>query len=216
MPAEMNDQAAQPSTGRPPAGNPSIACIPCVLGVWLAAQLAALALGAAGVALSARPPASPGALALHEMLAGQMLVASLIFPRLMREASAALLAIGSAWPMLILAAIVAERPAASLTAGGALVTIWLAGLAFASQLLRSHRLQLFGAALAILLCAGDAIVGYLSSEFAARPLWTGPLSGALRQVDDPWSCAPAWIVASLVLIAGALACLIRRARFVAS
>src|SRR5688572_26728734 len=84
-------------------------CIPCVLSVWLGAQLVALAIGAAGAKLSARFPEPPSSIALHEMLCTQLLVATLLFPWLMGGGwRMVVVVVATMWPFILLAATVAE------------------------------------------------------------------------------------------------------------
>lgn len=234
MPAETNDaRGRQPTIGEPtPSPAPAVrqdagdgACIACALGIWLAAQVLALGLGAGGVALAARWPTPATRLALHEMALAQVLVAAMTFCWLMRDAPrAGLLAIASSWPMLILAAIVAERPTACLLAGGLYCTSWLAGLLLWSCVLRSHFRQLIGVALAVLLTAGDAIIAYLWREFGAAGTaasssasWSGEIAvgvarGVWRQIEQPWTHLADWFAPLAILAAGALALRFRASR----
>src|SRR5687768_1538465 len=100
-------------------------CLPCALSVWLAAQVAALVLGATGVELSARWPRPAHALALHEMLVMQVGVASLLFPWLMRGGGirATAMVITTSWPFVVLAGTLAERAAWDILAGGLQVSL---------------------------------------------------------------------------------------------
>lgn len=185
-------------------------CAACALAVWLSGQVAALGLGSGGVAMSARWPLPGSSMALHVMLAGQMILASLIFPWLLRDGRAAAVAIASAWPMLILSAIVAEQPSASSLAAGAMLTLWLTTLAIWSSILRFNHSQSIGALLVTLIVVGDAAVTYLSREFTPRALSAGPLSGVMHQIDNPWSNVQGWMGILAVLLAGLIATFLRR------
>jgi len=182
--------------------------------VWLAIQLAALGLAAAGVEFSVRWPRPAQQLALHQMLAVQIVASSLLFPWLMPSWRLSLVVIATSWPMAILAAALSEHSNGGLLAGTVFTTCWLATLAIASQLLRSHYLQCISVLVAALATLGGVGLWYVAREFGSGIALnaSGPLAGALLQIDHPFSSPVSWAMVIGPLTAAVSAQIISRRR----
>jgi hypothetical protein len=157
---------------------------------WLLLQVGVLALAAGRVPLAARYSSTGERHALDLLMAAQVGLASLLFPWLLRDISAAVMAIASCWPALALAVMLsALKPAALLIAGG-YVTLWLAVLTAWRFALASERSQMIGTAVAATWAIGGPVVWYLRAEFnspmqsAVSPgPFFGPLTAAVLQID---------------------------------
>jgi hypothetical protein len=157
---------------------PSIA-IPLI--VWLLTQLAAVALAASGVPLSANFPKPPQSLAVHEMLIAQFVGSAMSLDVLFRGGWRAWLGIVlTAGPMLMLAAWLARTPMSRVFVLWVHVAMWLTMLSLWRSLTSSdvrdtrdkkaQALPSLGfvtvlSALATLLSAGGLLFWYLRSEF---------------------------------------------------
>jgi len=133
--------------------------------LWLVIQLAALLLGALRIPLAAKYPQPAERLATHVMLATQVAASALLFPWLMRDWRTAAAVVATAWPFAAAASALSAVSLESTAAGEGYVTLWLAGLALWSRLLRGPRSQSFGVALAASVSIGAAVTWYLALEF---------------------------------------------------
>jgi hypothetical protein len=177
--------------------------------VWLLIQLAAIALAASGVELSANFPRPAPSLAVHEMLVAQFVGAATFLSLLFRGGWRAWLAmVLIAGPMLMLAGWLArmEMPRVMLAWGE--VGMWLTALALwnavVSGLGTPYENKVPGwlrlgfrsilPALAMLLSAGGLVLWYLYAEFRpAQPfplLRCFPLVAALRRLGGLGTTLP--------------------------
>src|SRR5687768_16676622 len=116
----------------------SVVAVPLM--VWLLIQLAAVALAASGVELSASFPRPARSLAVHEMLVAQFVGSAMFVAVLFRGGWRAWLAIVvSAAPMLMLAAWLARLPMARVAALWVHVGTWLTMLALWREVGRNVR-----------------------------------------------------------------------------
>ena len=170
-------------------------------------QLAAIALAASGVALSANFPQPPQRLAVHEMLIAQFVGSAMFLALLFRAGWRAWVGmVISAGPMLIVAAWLARMPLSRVMIAWGEVGLWLTALALWSAVardeardaqapgMRSRGLLSVVAALAVLLSAGGLLAWFLRAD-ARRDLdWNllrlFPLIEALRGLDRPAEIPP--------------------------
>lgn len=174
--------------------------------VWLTVQLAALAIGAAGVALSARAPRPVETLSLHIMLVAQIALASLLWPMLFRGARASVVTIAVAIPFMQAAGFLSATPQGDLLRASAVVLLWLTTLA----VLPSHGMSpialLITRSAVVFWSIGCAVVAFLQADFlSGTPYsWTGPSVSifALLRGEHPYLV---WVAAIAPLaVAGAM------------
>jgi hypothetical protein len=189
--------------------------LPLWLLVWIALQLAALTVGALQMPLSARYPVPAERLALHVMLVVQVSSAALLFPSLMRTWGMSVMAIAVSWPFVQLAGHLSGHSAGVVVASAVYLSGWLGVLAAWRGMLRSERAQLAGAAVAVTLSLGGALLWYLRVEFTsavdgsglARWSMLGPVTGVLSIVIEgaarwePWLFLLSFFVVTCVTIA---------------
>jgi hypothetical protein len=180
------DSPGSPSTPQvQPEEKPSIATARIV---WLLIQLAAVALAASGVPLSADFPRPPQSLAVHEMLIAQFVGSAMFLPVLFRGGWRAWLGmILTAGPMLMLSAWLARMPMTPVLLLWVEVAGWVTTLALWREV-TPRRVDVL-AALALLLSAGGLLVWYLQAEFqpsvGSGLLRVFLLAATLRTLPDP-------------------------------
>jgi hypothetical protein len=187
---------------------------------WLAVQLAALALSAGRVPLSARFPRVAEELAVDVMLVAQVTAASLLFPLLLRDARALAVAVLTALPFLQLAGYLAGTPTPRLARAAAYLVVWLIALGLWRRALSSRAAALYGVAVASAIAVGGPILWYARAEFARHSAavdWPadgalGPILGALAQVEHPAIALAPWFALGTFALAGGAAALVRAAR----
>ena len=185
--------AAPPAAATPqqPDRDNSAFAIPLI--VWLLIQLAAVALAASGVELSANFPRPARSMAVHEMLVAQFVGSAMFFHVLFRGGWRGWLAvIVSAALMLVLAAWLARTPMARVPGPWVHVAVWLTMLALWSKVGRRTESRGYSAtvtAVAMLLSAGGSLFWYLNAEFqgdrAAGWLHLFPLPALLTDLASP-------------------------------
>jgi len=191
-----------------------------MLALWLALQLAVLALAAGRIPLSARFPQPAEQAATIEMLAAQIALASLLFPALFRTWNNWLMATACAWVMLHLAALLGGEPFRHVYAAATYVTCWLGTLAIWRFVLRSGRWQMIAVAAAALWAIGGPILLYLHAEYGgASQIWPseagywgaigGPIWGAVARLSSNRLLLAADIPLATLLISGFLFALFR-------
>jgi hypothetical protein len=220
---------APPPASEPPEtlqreDNPPVA-VPLI--VWLLVQLAAVALAASGVELSANFPRPPQSLAVQEMLVAQFVGSAIFFPVLFRGWRAWAAMVVTAGPMLIVAARLAGAPVARVLPPWVEVSAWVTMLALWRAALvrresdstpgKARGLQAPGlagavSAAATLLSAGGLLAWYLHSEFQPeRNLLLFPLSATLVAFTTPGTRFPSPLLSTAALAVAALVILaIRR------
>jgi hypothetical protein len=201
------ERSLQPSPGVPGEGANAV-IVPLI--VWLLIQLAAIALAASDVRLSAKFPEPPRSLAVHEMLIAQFVGAAIFLPVLLRGWRSWLAIAVAAGPMLMLASTVAGTPVGRVAWLWLEVAAWLMTLA-AWRAIAPRRTDIVSAA-ATFLSAGGLLLWYLHTEFqpgAPAPwLRSLPLVSPLNSLGDPspsGSPFPSTFLlaaASLIILAG--------------
>lgn len=178
------------------------------LAAWLGIQLGLLLLAILQVPLSDQYTRPAEHAALDVMLIGQVLLAAMLFPWLLRSLSAAIIIAAASWPFIQLAMVLSSASAMPTFLAGAYASTWIITLAAWRRLLRSPRAQLAGAAAATLLSAGGALIWYLRAEFvrsSGGAQWgtdalLGPILGILAIAHNQ-SVIPWLPLAALLLIA---------------
>jgi hypothetical protein len=180
--------------------------------VWLAMQLAVLAIGAGGVALSGGWPRPPEQFALDEMLIAQLVFTAMLFPYLLASLWSAVAIILTALPMLQIAGFLSVTPMDRLGVVAGFVALWMIALAL-WQIALPLRWQLPGAALAMLYTLGGGVIWYLQKDFSTPahrsifpPLMT-PLPAALAVLHGDIHNLQPWYTLLMPLAAGAIAAL---------
>lgn len=175
--------------------------------LWLLVQLAALGIAAARLPFCAGLHRTVEQYAIGEMLAMQIVAASMLFPFLLRDWRSTLALIVTSAPYLLMAGFLSATPLATLTVLWIYLTLWLLTLALWRSVLLPRR---FLPAIAIvnLLVLGIPICHYLHAEYStgAWPLWlTGatPLTAALTLIASPRLIPPLWLPVVILLFAGA-------------
>lgn len=158
------------------------------LALFLLVQAGSLALSAARIPFSADFAFPVERAAAHQLLVIQAISATLLFPWLLSHLRPAAVAACSLWPMLILASMLAGKPAHAIVRPGAIMTLWLATLFFLQRLCQTDKSRLIGLAVAAMWCATGPVTWYLRREFTSAetdlPAWlAGPLRGAVVELD---------------------------------
>jgi hypothetical protein len=197
--------------------------------IWLILQMCALAISAGRVMLWSHSPRAGEQIALADMLAAQIIAASVLLP-LLRGRRTVLILIVTAWPMAQLASFLADVPTHRLLVGETYVCIWLIIVHVWSRLISSPPGRLYASAIAMLLSLGGAVLCYLSIDFAEEAPQHmvslpanafGPIMGVIAQVVPDqalWAQGRwiSWCALALLLFAGIVASgfelVIRRAR----
>jgi hypothetical protein len=208
------DTAAKPTIA--PAPQPAVTATPQMrrlptgpLLFWLMLQVGALAMAAGRIPLAARYPITGERFALDLLMAVQIGFAALLFPWLLRDFAAAVMAIASCWPTLALAVMLSALKPGTLLIAGGFVTLWLACLTAWRFALASEKSQMIGTSIAAIWAIGGPVVWYLRAEFNSPMQGTsnagpffGPLTGAFSQIDGSGSRSSDWVLLALVFILG--------------
>ena len=197
-----------------PETSPSPALsLPAVI-AWLAIQLVGLMLGVFRVPLAARA-ASPGEQwALHEVLAIQIVAASLLFPVLMPNWRTATVILLTSIPFAQLAGFLSNIPVEGWWLAAGLAAGWIGALAMlgaATRRLdtwrssrrtdhtRPRTITALAVATASAFTVGGAVLWYLRAEFGtsssaelSSASHYGPLAGALAQTGHAQVLRGAW------------------------
>jgi hypothetical protein len=152
--------------GVTPSSNSQLLSIRSVL-AWGAVNLALLTIGAAGLPLWAHHPFPRESLAFYELICGQTLLVSMLFPLLAQTRWTLAINLAILLPMDELGGLLSTLDQAGILRCWFCVGIWVAGLGVCSRLLDLERRKLAVVALASCMTAGGAVVDYLRWEAAA-------------------------------------------------
>lgn len=145
--------------------------------VWLCGQVGAIAICSANIQFTATWPADPRGEAVAVLLATQMILLSLAFPRLLRSVGSAALGVASGLPMIALAGKLSAAPLKVEASAAICLLGWtFALLPWAVWAKTGSRAGLAIAVLGLLMF-GWPVLAYLKSEFGAS---NQPLSLALH------------------------------------
>ncbi len=142
---------------------------PTVL-IWVAGQSLALILAACRVPLWAQAPAAMEFLAPHVLITVQILLAAMLFPRLVSDRRATIMASVCTCPFTILAGMLSASPASRIVAGGAYVSGWILVLGMICPPLSPTKKSYLLSAMLILWCAGGPVLFFLGAEYSQAPL----------------------------------------------
>jgi hypothetical protein len=138
------------------------------------ANLALLGLGVSGFPLWAHHPAPKESICFFELICGQVILSSLIFPKLTPTLCTLFANLSMLIPFAALAGFMSNLSQIQILRGTGCVGLWMAGLAFCRKLLVNDRQVMIAIALASLFTAGGAILDYLRWEAVAISGATGP------------------------------------------
>jgi|GEM_PF-5179071 len=176
---------------------------------WISLQLLALAAAAFRVPLWARHPAPVEQYALELMSAVQIGAAALFFATLVADRSRVMLAILSALPFSILAAILGMHGPAEGLIHGAFVAGWIIALGLWHSVLRRWEMVWLGGILSALWAIGGVVLWYVMDEFGAGSggkwsfEWMTPMLGAITGGRGPaWWAMGACVGIAAILWAG--------------
>jgi hypothetical protein len=184
--------------------------------LWLAIQLGAILLAALRVPLAAAYPEPAERLAVHVLLAVQVIAAGMLFPLLLRDWRSTLQTIATAVPFQFAACYLAGFDARAMAPAITFVLSWIVVLAMWAATLGSRRATMVGVILATCLTLGGGILCYLRLEFGgggdapATPFENAsPLLTTFTAVDGT-STVPGWVLLAVLGVCGAFALLISR------
>jgi hypothetical protein len=152
--------------------------------LWLVVQFAALALAAARVPLFAQYP-QPGEFhAITILSCVQWPATVLLFPVLWKTWRGALWVAGSGVVMLLFAAALAGKPAASVLPSAGCFTLFVFALLAWGTIARTTRSKMHSSAIFAALTVGGPLLAYLREDLGAA----GPGGGA------KWKWGPFWLL----------------------
>jgi hypothetical protein len=181
--------------------------------VWLTIQLAALAIGAAGVPLSADGVQPPEALSLEVMLVTQIGAAALLWPWAFREGRIAMTVIATAFPFTQAAAFLSATPRAEALTSAGLLLLWFASLAALPTASLGPIATTITRATLVLLAIGGAIATYLRAEFSdgSSDAAFGPISWTISK-NTGFFGSFSWLCSGALLLFAASARVVVKAR----
>ena len=173
---------------------------------WLAINLAALGLGAAGVSLSAKPFTPPEAGSLAIVAVAQVAMAALLWPVLFESGWGAVGVIFTAAPFLQAGAFLSATPANLFLTTIAVVYVWLLTLAVLPVMKSGSMYVTVARVCVILWCFGGALCCYFRAEFSigVRPLPLGPIVQILSALPSETATshflfAGGWLVVAIII-----------------
>jgi hypothetical protein len=169
--------------------------------VWGFLNLALLGIGAAGLPVWAHHPFPRESLTFYELICGQMLLASMLFPLLAETRWSLAINLALLVPIDELGGLLSNLDQSGILKCWLCVGIWIAGLGTWNRILIQDRAKLGIAALAIFMTAGGSVLDYLRWEAASiaggsgsfSPISLPPCACDLILHFDP----KAWIQASV-------------------
>jgi hypothetical protein len=185
--------------------------------VWILIQIAALAVSAFRLPLAPEMGGASERFALAVMLVTQIGAASLFSAALLRDFRGAIVAIVTAWPFALLAAVLADAGLRQFAVAETYAMVWIASLSAWNWALPRFKSQISSAA--TLISLGGAVLWYLHAEFVADSPgidWNhagrwGPILGGLSQILPQHPPANArWFLAALFTVAILVGTFVRR------
>jgi len=129
--------------------------------------MAILGIGACGFPLWAHHPLPRESLAFPELLCGQILILSMLFPILTQIGWLLAINLALMVPFDELAGLLSNTPQTIIAKCGCSVGLWMVGLAGWRMALKDYRSYLFVIMVALLFTAGGAVADYLRWEATA-------------------------------------------------
>ncbi len=189
----------QPNPARP-HGGPALPLL-----AWLGPQVAALAATTSRVPLWAKYPATGEDFAFATVLCAQVVGSALLFPLLLRDRLTAVMVIGSAWPMTLIAGAISSVPVELVVRSAVYLSAWLITLAAWTVVLRPPIFHLPAVAVATALAFAHPLVLYLNADFGeasgAVAVPFSPLLFVLPAAHGPHHAS--WILLIILTIAAA-------------
>lgn len=192
---------------------PRIASPTAPIFLWLLVQLIALLIAANDLPLSARYPQPAHLLAIEVMLAVQTAAAGLLFPWVLRDVRAGVLAVLSAWVFVVLAGAMSAVGVNAIFAAASFSTLWMIALWLWNRALSGEAAKRVAVAVAVLLSAGGVMLYYVAIEFGEGSYARGNFGVLLAGLDQPrrpWSNAAMWLTLTSLAVAAIVARAIRR------
>jgi glycerol uptake facilitator-like aquaporin len=187
-----------------------------LIAFWLIAQLAALALAASRISVSARFFQPAERMAVEEMLVIQLMAAALTFPLLLQNLYLACVVMITAIPMLLLANTLSRYALAQLLPVVGYLELCLLAMATWAHLLRNLRSQLIGIIASTTLILFSLVLWYLSREYQPDSTdwlqYASPLVTIIRILDQSGKIWAFAAIPTAFLVTGIVALLLSRAR----
>jgi hypothetical protein len=209
----VNASVSPPAQADPPRSSSTAQLI-----VWLGAQLVVLTLAAARLPLAARYPQPAEQLAPNLLLCAQLILASLLFPWMLRGVRCVAQILAAALPLQLASAYLAGTSAREVAGALAYVDSFVIVLSLWCPLLRSSRAQSLGIALASCLTLGGGMLRYLRVEYSggsgAPHTWeiVTPLPSTLQALAGQ-TPAGGWVLIAVLGVVAITIRLTRRRRF---
>ena len=190
----------------PESDNHHLRTVPLL--IWILIQLISLSLGCFALPLWAHHPSPRESLAVHEMIAFQMVAAGVLFPFLFPNFRTTVIAIGLIWPFIQLAGFLAAAPQSELQFVSIYVCLWITGLAACNPLLKTRQTALIAIASVQLLILGGALLYYcsleanLANEKISQTAKFGPLVTCVLNLDNFGAARFKWIEVCFPLLVG--------------
>lgn len=167
------------------------------LALWLGLQLLVLLPPALQIPLADVYPRPVERLALRHVAVGQIILAGLLFPLILRSLNASVAAIGATWPFLMLAGILSSAQMPQVTACAGYVSAWMTLLALCNCIARQVQSRMRLVAISAMCTIGAAGLMYLCDEFGSQRseaqagiLQRTPVFAAIELAGN--AAAPVW------------------------
>jgi hypothetical protein len=184
--------------------------------LWLALQLIVLSVAAAGIPLASNSPQPPEHLAADEMLVGQFVFVTMLFPYLLRSVWSGLAVILTSLPMLEIAGFLSTSALDRLALAAAFFTMWVIALTLFRLVLTARASCLTAVAIANAYVLGGAILWYVQHDFrpeSARGFASlTPLPAVLTLLHADKTGLKPWLTVLLPLACAVAAVLVSAAR----
>jgi len=168
---------------------------------WLAINLAALAIGAAGVPLSAKPFIPPESASLAIVAVVQVASAALLWPILFRSRWGTVGVICTSIPFLQAAGFLSATSGKELLTASFLVCAWFLTLAVIRIPKSDGTFMISARLLTAIWCIAGAIIVYLRAEFShhAQPISLGPIVQILSALQGE-NALPYFVIDGIILL----------------
>jgi hypothetical protein len=178
--------------------------------LWLAVQIAALAVAAFHIPLWAQAPANGELQALKLLGVVQIGVSSLVFPFLMRNWRQSAMVLAATWPFIALAGLLSAEDIRTIGYLAAFVMTWLVVLIVLRTALRTTTQKMIAVAAVSLWSLGGLLIWYFREEFGSETtsgfIALGPIvevaADSLEHNISAWIGLGAMLAVAVLLLAG--------------
>jgi hypothetical protein len=186
--------------------------------VWILIQIAALAVSAFRVRWAPGMDEAGERYALVVMVVTQIGAAALLSASLLRDVRQSFIAIVTAWPFALLAAILGDVGLRRFFVAESYATVWLAGLCAWNWALPRFKAQI--SAVALLISFGGVALWYLHAEFVRDSadvdwnrdgIWGTLMGGVSQSVPSP-AVTNAWWIPAIIFATALFVSWLRRKR----